>query len=215
MKQGLLRNRWRTPDGTVLESKHHHDFVSHVDENGEFYFVDGGTWYVRVSSNVEPMVDECVYLSDDFEIVRESVFRNSLLEDYTYEKIFVKDMTEKHLCNTVLYNLKIMGYKEKPNRYCAQTHLYIKELCYRNNNGFYIGEYNYKSDVVPEPSKLVLEECVCKGGCSCEENSLEKSVYVLEKYGKSEIVYNNEFAKAIHYLNSVFDEMTTDVGEHI
>ena len=57
----LIRNRWQTPDGTILESKHRHDFVSHKDANGEYYFIDGGTDYIRMTVNKEPMINLCEY----------------------------------------------------------------------------------------------------------------------------------------------------------
>lgn len=38
----ILYNAIMTPDGTILESWSPHDFVTHTDKNGNFYFVDGG-----------------------------------------------------------------------------------------------------------------------------------------------------------------------------
>lgn len=48
---GMLSNRMRTPDGTILESKHRHDYVTHLDANGKEYMLDGGLDYVRSSAN--------------------------------------------------------------------------------------------------------------------------------------------------------------------
>ena len=47
----ILSNRMRTPDGTILESKHRHDYVTHLDANGREYMLDGGLDYVRGSAN--------------------------------------------------------------------------------------------------------------------------------------------------------------------
>ncbi len=47
----ILRSRMRTPDGTILESKHRHDYVTHLDANGNEYMLDGGLAYVRSSAN--------------------------------------------------------------------------------------------------------------------------------------------------------------------
>lgn len=50
MNQRILSNRMRTPDGTILESKHRHDYVTHLDANGNEYMLDGGLSYVRSSA---------------------------------------------------------------------------------------------------------------------------------------------------------------------
>ena len=47
----ILSNRMRTPDGTILESRHRHDYVTHLDKNGKEYMLDGGLDYVRSSAN--------------------------------------------------------------------------------------------------------------------------------------------------------------------
>lgn len=41
-------NRIRTPDGTIIQSMHRHDYVSHKDAtNGCVYAVDGGLSYLK------------------------------------------------------------------------------------------------------------------------------------------------------------------------
>ena len=34
-KEEILNSRLRTPDGTILESEHRHDYVTHTDANGK------------------------------------------------------------------------------------------------------------------------------------------------------------------------------------
>ena len=34
-KEEILNSRLRTPDGTILESIHRHDYVTHTDANGK------------------------------------------------------------------------------------------------------------------------------------------------------------------------------------
>ncbi len=43
----LIRNAIQTPDGTILESRHIHDYVCHTDKNGHYYAVDGGLSYLK------------------------------------------------------------------------------------------------------------------------------------------------------------------------
>jgi len=47
----ILASRLRTPDGTILQSFHRHDYVTYTDKNGKQYMIDGGTEYVRRSAH--------------------------------------------------------------------------------------------------------------------------------------------------------------------
>lgn len=77
MEKRLIRNSIRTPDGTVLVSRHRHDYVSHLDANGETYYIDGGFIYRRGSINVIPAEDLCVYDDAPYEIIRETIERGT------------------------------------------------------------------------------------------------------------------------------------------
>jgi hypothetical protein len=51
--RNLIYNAIQTPDGTILESKHRHDYRSHLDANGKDYVIDGGLEYVRSSIHAD------------------------------------------------------------------------------------------------------------------------------------------------------------------
>ena len=68
----ILSNRMLTPDGTILESKHRHDYVTHLDANGKEYMLDGGLDYVRSSANGDEQY--LTICSDDpHEVLRDAV----------------------------------------------------------------------------------------------------------------------------------------------
>jgi len=61
----LLANVLRTPDGTVLQSCHVHDYAEHVDANGRLYMVDGGVQYIRRTWYEEGNGEDLSVYTDD------------------------------------------------------------------------------------------------------------------------------------------------------
>jgi len=61
----LLANVMRTPDGTVLQSNHVHDYVEHTDANGKLYMVDGGVQYIRRTWHDEDNGEDLSVYTDD------------------------------------------------------------------------------------------------------------------------------------------------------
>jgi len=99
----IVANRMRTPDGTILHSMHRHDYVSHIDANGEEYMLDGGNDYIRTSVNEIPAEYLTVYASDDHSVIRE-VFTwgtRGPNGDQPIRRIYLKDMETDHI-NAIL-----------------------------------------------------------------------------------------------------------------
>ena len=69
----LVYNAIMTPDGTVLESRHRHDFKQHTDtKSGNTYMIDGGLDYIRTSMYPD-QINLSVYLEDGHDKVRKAV----------------------------------------------------------------------------------------------------------------------------------------------
>lgn len=77
MEKQLVYNAIRTPDGTVLESRHRHDYVSHTDKNGDYYSTDGGMDYLHRTVNDIPAEDLSLYDDAPHEVIREYLSRGS------------------------------------------------------------------------------------------------------------------------------------------
>ena len=65
----ILSSRMRTPDGTILESRYRHDYVTHTDANGKEYMLDGGLDYVRSSANGDEVM-LTIYTDYPHELIR-------------------------------------------------------------------------------------------------------------------------------------------------
>lgn len=76
----IVYNAIQTPDGTVLESTHRHDYVTYVDSiDGKEYMVDGGQDYLR--RNTGNYIELSLYHDDDFMLVREKLVRFNMFTD--------------------------------------------------------------------------------------------------------------------------------------
>jgi len=96
----LIYNAIRTPDGTVLESKHRHDYVTYQDKNGNEYMVDGGLEYTRRNVHADAPYEELsVYTTDGHDRVREVVKWGTygINGDQPLSHILLKDMNTEHI----------------------------------------------------------------------------------------------------------------------
>lgn len=121
----LIYNALRTPDGTVLESRHRHDCNTYVDANGKIYIIDGGHDYTRSSDNGDE-VSLAVYLEDGHDKVREVMkwgtrgkggkgpLRLILLKDMETSHIEACLCTQPQMSNTYRISMENeIAYREK------------------------------------------------------------------------------------------------------
>lgn len=130
----ILVNALMCPDGTIIESRHRHDFKSHVNINedgseGERSFVDGGTDYTRYSNGT------LITITDDmpFEVVRMFLSRGGRGKDGRQPLRYVPLFA---MSNSWLENLVEYEETNRPNN--PYLPFYKKEVEYRFDNQIFI-----------------------------------------------------------------------------
>lgn len=130
MKQ-ILVNKIQCPDGTVLVSKHRHDFKEHVQDDGREYFIDGGLAYQRIGFSDEEFENLICYTDDPHEKIREHFewtrcmdASGNLLPER--EVVLLKDITDDHL--KALVDWTAEDYPEYVHK------LFLDETAWRENN---------------------------------------------------------------------------------
>jgi len=96
----LVYNAIRTPDGTVLESMHRHDYKTYLDKNGKEYMVDGGRDYIRRNIHEgAPYEELSVYTTDGHDRVRDVLKWGTygINGDQELSYIALKDMNTGHI----------------------------------------------------------------------------------------------------------------------
>lgn len=118
----IVYNALQTPDGTIIQSKHRHDFVTHDDKNGKKYMIDGGTDYCRRSNNGDE-VTISLTVADPIHKIRE-VFRWGRNYDENMKRlpatewVLLKDLNDGHLDALCQYGpiadwMKLLFIREK------------------------------------------------------------------------------------------------------
>lgn len=127
MEKQIVLNSMMTPDGTILTSRHLHDYVSHVDANGDFYSNDGGNDYLHRTINKVPATDLTLYSDSPFEIIREHIVRGGRGKDGNepLKYIVLKDINDEWL-------QAIIDYEEELRPNNPQLEYYKQEQLYRN-----------------------------------------------------------------------------------
>lgn len=160
-KKELLVGRIQTPDGTVLSSRHRHDFVEHYDSlSKESYFVDGGGDYLRMSVNKIPAKNISVYTTSDFETIRQNVCRGTF--DIYGNGIYkpISKCSDEHLRCILVYNEE-HGFNDKVYNWIIK-----RELEYRKENHFSI-----QDDVIKDKNGNLLfvgDKVMHDNGCAYE-----------------------------------------------
>jgi hypothetical protein len=114
-KARIVSNRIRTPDGTILESMHRHDYVTYVDKNGKEYMVDGGLDYLRRNVHDDAPYEELsVHTDDSHMLIREAFKWGTRGKDGKQPLKFVvlKDMTTDHI-EAILETQNLPSYMRK------------------------------------------------------------------------------------------------------
>lgn len=126
-----------TPDGTVLVSHHRHDYVTHVDANGETYMLDGGPdkFYRTSVNNVKGKITE-VYLDEGHEKIRDYVHRGGRGKDGTQplKWVPVSQMNDNWVEATITYN------EDRGMGFGWFNKVLKDELAYRKEHGIVIPE---------------------------------------------------------------------------
>ena len=111
----IVANRIRTPDGTILESMHRHDYVTYTDANGKEYMVDGGLDYLRrIVHDDAPAEELSVYSDAPHAVIREVFKWGTRGKDGKQPLKFVvlKDMTTDHI-EAILETQNLPSYMRK------------------------------------------------------------------------------------------------------
>lgn len=116
----LIRNSIQTPDGTVLISRHVHNYVTHVDANGKEYMLDGGLDYCRRSAHGDE-VDLCIYDDEPHDVQR------SVIEWGTYGPDGDQPLTRVKVADMDTSHIKaVLGMERRPSPYIYNC--MVKEL---------------------------------------------------------------------------------------
>ena len=97
----LIYSAWKTPDGTILHSRHRHDYQEHFDAvSKEWYILDGGSDYQRCSINEVPAEDLTLYSDDPHDKIREVFIWKSYGKNFSQPEgvyTLLKDLTDDHI----------------------------------------------------------------------------------------------------------------------
>lgn len=126
METMILVNAIQTPDGTVIESRHRHDYVTHIDSiDGKEYMVDGGLDYLR-RSVIGSGKDLSVYSDDPHYKIRDRFTWGTygINGDQLKKLVKLKDLDADHIDAILETQTQIEDHIRK---------IFVDELRYRMN----------------------------------------------------------------------------------
>jgi hypothetical protein len=128
MERRLIYNSMRCPDGTILTSRHRHDYSSHTDANGDYYSNDGGLDYQHRTVNKIPAEDLSLYTDSPFEQIREVLERGGRGKnmDEPLKYVVLKDIDDEWLDAIIDYEEEL----RPNNRFLS---IYKQEQKFRKN----------------------------------------------------------------------------------
>lgn len=126
----ILYNAIKTPDGTILHSKHRHDFIEYKDKNGQYYANDGGNEYQRRLFDIADYVDISIYDTGEHNIRRKYIYwgknYNEKMELLPKtEWITIENMSTEHI------KAILDGEYTKNNNF--YTEVFINEIKFREH----------------------------------------------------------------------------------
>ena len=128
----IVSNCIRTPDGTILESMHRHDYRTYVDANGKEYMVDGGLEYLRRNVHDDAPYEELsVYTDAPHTEIREVFKWGTRGKDGRQPLKYVplKDLTTEHIEAILDTQSHIADYVRK---------IFIDELSFRDSEAYIV-----------------------------------------------------------------------------
>lgn len=131
-RRKILVNQIRTPDGTMLVSRNRHDYVEHIDKNGNIYAIDGGNEYLRRIFDFQDYTEMSLYEDSNFGDIRKYYCRGGRGKnnDQPLKWVPLCEMSNEWIENCIEYN-RVRNFSED---------IYQKELDYRKHRNIYISE---------------------------------------------------------------------------
>lgn len=128
----VIASRIQTPDGTILWSRHVHDYVTYKDANGEEYMLDGGNDYCRTSVNNVPATPIPIFDDEPWEVQRQ--YR---LWGTCGMRVPVGCLSNEHLENIIRDGYKNKGILTE-YEYRMMNHIIVPEHDYENEQALAI-----------------------------------------------------------------------------